>query len=151
MANYRILPFQISHGLEIIKHGMNDPLMDLDATYYDNKIESFAPGLSFTLFTDNIPIVAAGIFPLWQGTAEGWALSSKEIFNHKIKSAALIKRRMDLLCLNNKVCRLQTAVKANFDLGIRFAKWLGLNEEGLMVKYGPDGSDYYRMAKIYKL
>jgi hypothetical protein len=58
---------------------------------------------------------------------------------------------MDMLCINNKIWRLQTAVKENFKLGIRFAKWLGLQQEGLMVQYGPDKTNYYRMAKIYKI
>jgi len=56
-----------------------------------------------------------------------------------------------MLCINNNIWRLQTAVKANFKLGIRFAEWLGLQQEGLMKQYGPDGTDYYRMAKLYKL
>jgi len=34
-------------------------------------------------------------------------------------------------------------------MGLRFAKFLGFTNEGLMKHYGPDGSDYYRMAKIY--
>jgi hypothetical protein len=44
-----------------------------------------------------------------------------------------------------------SAVKEDFKLGIRFAKWLGLQEEGVMVQYGPDKTNYYRMAKIYKI
>lgn len=151
MANYKIVPYQEAHALNIIKNGMNHPLMDHDATYYENNVNVIAPGLSFTLIFNNLPIVAGGIFPLWQGTAEGWVLSSKEIFNHKLKAATIIKKRVDMLCINNKFWRLQTAVKANFKLGIRFAEWLGLEKEGLMKQYGPDGSDYYRMAKIYKL
>jgi len=151
MVNYKVIPYQEAHALNIIQNGMNDPLMDHDASYYENSVNVIAPGLSFTLIYKYLPIVAGGIFPLWQGTAEGWVLSSKEIFKHKLKSAALIKRRMDMLCINNKFWRLQTAVKASFNLGIRFAEWLGLEKEGLMKQYGPDGTDYYRMAKIYKL
>jgi hypothetical protein len=47
------------------------------------------------------------------------------------------------------VKRLQTAVKADFVLGIKFAEWWGLKSEGLMKHYGPDGADYIRFAKIY--
>jgi len=151
MDNYKIIPYQADHAVNIINNGMNDPLMDIDASYFENSINVVTPGLSFTLTYNDLPIVAGGIYPLWPGTAEGWALSSKEIFKHKFKSAALIKRRMDMLCINNKFWRLQTTVKAHFKLGIRFAEWLGLEKEGLMKQYGPDGTDYYRMAKIYKL
>ena len=62
----------------------------------------------------------------------------------------LIKKRMDLLCVNNKIWRLQTAVKADFKIGIRFAEFLEYKKEGLMVGYGPDKTDYYLMARIYK-
>jgi RimJ/RimL family protein N-acetyltransferase len=51
--------------------------------------------------------------------------------------------------LNNKIKRLQTSVKADSKLALRFAEWLGLKQEGLMKNYGPDGSDYYRYARIF--
>jgi len=137
MVNYKVIPYRSTHGTEIINYGMNDPLMDQDAENYENRIDIAAPGLSFTLLANEQPIVSGGIYPLWQGCAEGWVLSSKH--------------RMDMLCINNKIWRLQTAVKEDFKLGIRFAKWLGLQEEGVMVQYGPDKTNYYRMAKIYKI
>jgi len=31
---------------------------------------------------------------------------------------------------------------------IRFARWMGFEDEGIMYKFGPDGSDYYRMARV---
>ena len=151
MANLKVIPYQASHGLDMIEYGMNDPLMDIDASFAKDYIDIVAPGFSFTLMDNEIPIVSGGIYPLWQGTAEGWVLSSKRIFNHKIKAAILIKKRLDMLCINNNIWRLQTAVKADFKLGLRFADWLGLHQEGLMKQYGPDKTDYYRMAKIYKL
>jgi len=83
------------------------------------------------------------------GSAEGWVISSKRIFENKIKAARLIRERTDLLCANNKIWRLQTAVKADFKIGVRFAEFLGFKNEGLMKAYGPDKTDYYRMARIY--
>jgi hypothetical protein len=107
-------------------------------------------GLSFTLLADNNPIMAGGIIPLWDGVAEGWVMASKGVHDYKIKAASAVKRRLDLLCKNNEVWRLQTAVKEEFITGVRFAEWLGLKNEGLMTKYGPDQTNYYRMAKIYE-
>ena len=51
---------------------------------------------------------------------------------------------------NNNFKRFQTSVKADCDVAIRFAKFLGLEEEGLMKNYGPDGADFYRFARILK-
>ena len=150
MANFEIVPYQKAHGDEIYAFGMNDKLMEIDASFTENRIDIAVPGLSYTLLFNNHPVLSGGIYPLWDGVAEGWVLSSKRVFDYKIKSASAIKKRLDLLCTNNKIWRLQTSVKEDFKTGIRFAEWLGLKKEGLMTMYGPDKTNYYRMAKIYK-
>lgn len=149
MANYKIVPYQRLHGDYMMSIGMNDELMDDDNSYKENRIDVPIPSMAFTLLYDNQPIVSGGVFPLWFGVAEGWVLASKDIFKHKIKAASLIKKRTDLICQNNKIYRLQTTVKENFEMGLKFAKFLGFKNEGLMEKYGPNQTNYYRMAKIY--
>ena len=149
MAKFTVVPYETEHGDEIIEFGMNSKLMEIDASYTNNRLDMAIPGLSFTLFLDQTPIVSGGIVPIWEGVAEGWVLSSKHIYDYKIKAARLIKERTDLLCTNNKIWRLQTAVKADFKIGFRFAQFLGFKNEGLMKAYGPDKTDYYRMARIY--
>ena len=133
----------------MIEFGLNDKLMDIDASFKENRIDFAMAGLAFTLLDDNVPICSGGIIPTWLGSAQGWVISSKRIFRNKIKASRLIKERTDLLCANNKIWRLQTAVKANFKTGIRFAEFLGFKNEGLMRAYGPDKTDYYLMARIY--
>ena len=54
---------------------------------------------------------------------------------------------MEELIISYKVKRLQTAVKKDFLLGHRFAKWLGMEEEGLMRKY-QNNEDYIRFARV---
>ena len=148
--NFEIVPYNTQHGDEMIEFGLNDKLMDIDASFKENRIDFAMAGLAFTLLDDNVPICSGGVIPTWLGNAQGWVISSKRIFRNKIKAARLIKERTDLLCANNKIWRLQTAVKADFKIGIRFAEFLGFNKEGLMVGYGPDKTDYYLMARIYK-
>ena len=135
---------------QIVSYGMNDKLMEVDANFKENRICLADKGNAYTLFVNDKPIVAGGIFILWKGVAEGWVLANRNIYDVKFLAAKEIKKRTDLLCKKNKIKRLQTSVKANFKTGVRFANWLGLETEGLMKKYGPDGSDYLRMAKIYK-
>ena len=148
--NFKIVPYETQHGDEMIEFGLNDKLMDIDASFKENRIDFAMAGLAFTLLDNNVPICSGGIIPTWLGNAQGWVISSKRIFRNKIKASRLIKERTDLLCANNKIWRLQTAVKADFKIGIRFAEFLGFNKEGLMVGYGPDKTDYYLMARIYK-
>ena len=148
--NFKVVPYETQHGDEMIEFGLNDTLMDGDATFKENRIDFAGAGLAYTLLDNNVPICSGGIIPTWMGNAQGWVISSKRIFANKIKASRLIKERTDLLCANNKIWRLQTAVKADFKIGIRFAEFLGFNKEGLMVGYGPDKTDYYLMARIYK-
>ena len=147
--NFKVVPYKTQHGDEMIEFGLNDKLMDIDASFKENRIDFAMAGLAFTLLDNNVPICSGGIIPTWLGNAQGWVISSKRIFRNKVKASRLIKQRTDLLCANNKIWRLQTAVKADFKIGIRFAEFLGFNKEGLMVGYGPDKTDYYLMARIY--
>ena len=147
--NFEIVPYNTQHGDEMIEFGLNDKLMDHDATFKDNRIDFALVGLSFTLLCNSEPICSGGIIPLWNGSAEGWVISSKRIFKNRIRASRLIRKRTDLLCANNNIWRLQTAVKADFKIGLRFAEFLGFKNEGLMRGYGPDKSDYYLMAKVY--
>lgn len=151
MVKYKIIPYERSHTDEILTFGMNDKLLENDANCEEGRIDYGIPGLSFTLLADNNIVLCGGITPLWDGVAEGWVIASKRIYEHKIKSVSAIKKRLDLLCINNKIWRVQTSVKENFKVGVRFAEWLGLEKEGLMRMYGPDKTNYIRMAKIYEL
>ena len=60
---------------------------------------------------------------------------------HLIACAGIIKEQ--------ELVRIQAAVRADWPEAQRFAEFLGLENEGLMRKYGPDGSDYFRFAKVF--
>ena len=148
MSNIEFVPFENQHAQFILDQGLNSELLELRPehkkyAYYLKEI-----GMSFTGMLNNKPIAAGGVFPLWDGVAEGWVLATKEINNYPITFARVMKQRTDMMIANNKIKRLQTSVKADCDIAIRFAKWLGLKEEGLMKQYGADGSDYYRYARV---
>ena len=143
-------PFKSEHADEIIAIGLNDKLMEIDASYADNRIcDHSQPGNAYTMFVHGKPAFACGIVLLWDGVAECWVMASQNIYEMKFLAARTILDLQDKLCKQNKIRRLQTSVKADFKLGIRFATWLGFKIEGLKKKYGPDGSDYYQLGKIY--
>ena len=128
MANYKIIPYLKEHGDEIVAFGMNDKLMEIDASFTENRLDTAIIGLSYTLLVDNNIVLAGGIIPLWDGVAEGWVMCSQKVFDHKIRAAGSVKKRLDYLCINNKIRRLQTCVKEDFLTGVRFAEWLGLQK-----------------------
>ena len=143
-------PFLPEHADEIIAIGLNDKLMEIDASYKDNRIcDHSQPDNAYTMFVNNKPVFACGIVVLWDGVAECWVMASQNIYEMKFLAARTILDLQDKLCKKNKIRRLQTSVKADFKLGLRLATWCGLEVEGLKKKYGPDGSDYYQLGKIY--
>jgi hypothetical protein len=106
-------------------------------------------GLAYTCMINNQPIASAGMKIIWGGVAEGWVLATSKVWDHPLVIARAIKKNFARLARENKIKRVQTAVRADFKTGLKFAKWLGLENEGLMKHYGFDGSDHYRYARIF--
>jgi RimJ/RimL family protein N-acetyltransferase len=106
-------------------------------------------GLAYTCLINDEPIASAGMKIIWNGVAEGWVLASNKVWNHPLVIARAIKKNFARLAKEHQIVRVQTAVRADFTMGLKFAKWLGLEEEGLMKKYGFDGSDHYRFARLF--
>ena len=147
----KLKPFKRSDVDKIVSYGMNHKLMEIDAGYEDNRICNYStPGNAFTMFMDDKPVFAIGVVVLWKGVAEGWVIASQNIFEMKFLAAKSMKIITEELCKKNKIKRLQTSVKSEFKQGVRFATWLGMEVEGLKKQYGPDGSDYYQLARIFK-
>jgi len=145
-----IVPFENKHAEQILDQGLNSDLLELKPEHRKYAYFLKEVGMSFTGLVNNKPIAAGGVFHLWDGVAEGWVLATKDIYKYPVFCAKHIKQRTEIILQANKIKRLQTSVKANCDVALRFAKWLGLKEEGLMKNYGPDGSDFIRFARIIK-
>jgi RimJ/RimL family protein N-acetyltransferase len=105
--------------------------------------------LAFTGLINDKVIAAAGMKRIWGNVAEGWFIAKNDVWNYPITIAKAVKQNIDYLATSNNIKRLQTAVRSDFGIGIRFANWLGFTNEGLMKSYGFDGSDHYRFARIY--
>ena len=147
----KLKPFKKTDADKIVSFGMNHKLMEIDASFTDNRICNYSQsGNAFTMFVNGKPSFAFGLVVLWNGVAEGWVIASQNIFDVKFLAARTILDKMIEVCKKNKIKRLQTSVKAEFKEGVRFATWLGMEIEGLKKNYGPDGSDYYQLARIFK-
>ena len=144
-----IVPYQKGHGTFILSQQMNHVLMDKDAEFDGDAMNLEEQGLAFTGIVNNEPIFAAGMKPIWKGVAEGWVLATSKVWNHPLLVAKAIKKDFEKVAKQHNIRRVQTAVRSEFGIGIRFAKWLGLENEGLMKQYGFDGTDHYRFARLF--
>jgi len=144
-----IVPYISKHGKIILANQMNHVLMDIDAKFDGEAMELEEQGLAYTCLINEEPVASAGMKIIWDGVAEGWVLASSKVWQHPLVIARAIKKNFARLAKENNIHRVQTAVRAEFTMGLKFAKWLGLEEEGLMKKYGFDGSDHYRYARLF--
>jgi hypothetical protein len=145
-----IVPFENKHAEQILEQGLNSEFLELKPEHKKYAFFLKEVGMSFTGLVNNKPIAAGGVFHLWDGVAEGWVLATKDIYKYPVFCAKHIKQRTEIILKANKIKRIQTSVKADCDVALRFAKWLGFKKEGLMESYGPDGSDFVRFARIIK-
>jgi len=150
VSNIKFVPFENEHAQYILDQGLNSELLEMKPEHRKYAYFLKEVGMSFTGLVNNKPIAAGGVFYLWDGVAEGWVLATKEIYKYPIFCAKHIKQRTEIILKANKIKRIQTSVKADCDVALRFAKWLGFKKEGLMESYGPDGSDFVRFARVMK-
>ena len=94
------------------------------------------PGWSFTILDHGHLIACVGISEMWEGVGEAWFVGSARLHQKSREK-------------KHKLCRVQAACRADWAEALRFAKFMGFEEEGLMKKYGHDGEDFIRLAKIY--
>ena len=131
MSDVVIVPFENKHAEQILDIGLNSELLELKPEHRKYAYFLKEVGMSFTGLINNKPIAAGGVFHLWDGVAEGWVLATKDIYKYPIFCAKHIKQRTEIILKANKIKRIQTSVKADCDVALRFAKWLGFKKEAL--------------------
>ena len=147
-----IVPYTAEHGQFILSCQMNHKVLEADKHYIN--IEGNAKNLeqdhlAFTGLVNNKPIFAAGMKMIWGQVAEGWVIATQDVWNYPLSVAKAIRKDFARVAKENNIVRVQTAIRKDFEQGQRFAEWLGLENEGLMRKFGFDGTDQYRYARIF--
>lgn len=102
----------------------------------------------YTLFHGDDVIACAGVHILWDGVAEGWIIMSKAAYDSPKTIARYTDRLFNDIMTENNLWRIQASVAETDIRALRFARWLDFKDEGLMEKYGPDGSNYRRVARF---
>ena len=147
-----IVPYTAEHGQFILSCQMNHKVLEADKNYINiagNAKNLEQDDLAFTGLIGKKPIFAAGMKMIWGQVAEGWVIATQDVWNHPLSVAKAIKKDFARVAKENNITRVQTSIRKDFEQGQRFAEWLGLENEGLMRKFGFDGTDQYRYARIF--
>ena len=147
-----IIPYTKEHGQFILSCQMNHKVLEADRHYIN--VEGDAKNLeqndlAFTGMVRSKPIFAAGMKMVWGRVAEGWVIATQDVWNYPLSVAKAIRKDFARVAREHNIERVQTAIRKDFKQGQRFAEWLGLENEGLMKKFGFDGTDQYRYARIF--
>ena len=102
-------------------------------------------GPAFSAWNGSQLVGIGGVKQLWDGVGEAWVLFSKNISSCKF---GIYRATKAILNRHYTYHRIQAVVRADFPLGWRMVERLGFKLEGLLEKYGPDGSDYYMYTKV---
>jgi len=147
-----IVPYTAQHGKFILSCQMNHKVLEADRHYInvDGDAKNLVQDhLAFTGIVNDNPIFAAGMKMIWGQVAEGWVIATSEMWKHPLGVAKAIKKDFARVAKENNITRVQSAIRKDFKEGQRFAEWLGLEKEGLMKKWGFDGSDQYMYARLF--
>ena len=147
-----IVPYTAEHGKFILSQQMNHKVLEADRHYInvDGDAKNLVQDhLAFTGIVNDKPIFAAGMKMVWGQVAEGWVIATSEMWKHPLGVAKAIKKDFARVAKENNITRVQSAIRKDFSEGQRFAEWLGLEKEGLMRKWGFDGSDQYMYARLF--
>ena len=147
-----IVPYTAQHGQFILSQQMNHIVLEADKHYINvdgNAKNLEQNNLAFTGVVNNNPIFAAGMKMIWGQVAEGWVIATSDMWKYPLGVAKAIKKDFAKVAKENNITRVQSAIRKDFKEGQRFAEWLGLEREGLMRKWGFDGSDQYMYARLF--
>ncbi len=147
-----IVPYTAQHGQFILSQQMNHIVLEADKHYINvdgNAKNLEQNNLAFTGVVNNNPIFAAGMKMIWGQVAEGWVIATSDMWKYPLGVAKAIKKDFAKVAKENNITRVQSAIRKDFTEGQRFAEWLGLEREGLMRKWGFDGSDQYMYARLF--
>jgi hypothetical protein len=144
----RLINYKAEHLDELLAGDMDNLARKSFGVAGDFAQSLDVPGMAFTAVENGHLIASSGVQPLWNGVGEGWFVASSKMPQKKLTIIRMIKDNFDGIINDNSLFRVQAGVRSDWPTAKRFAEFLGFEHEGIMRKYGPDGQDYYRMARI---
>lgn len=108
-----------------------------------------APGASFAMIDGGYVLGAGGVLPQWQGRALAWLLAGRFARPRHLALAARVAIPwLERLQADPRFARIEASTRCDRIAHCRFLEHLGFGLEGIMRRYGPDGSDHALYARV---
>ena len=143
-----IVPFRPSHAEKIELKGRDLYHEGIVPGYRAYVARTAEAGLSWTGIYNEKIVVCFGVRRVWPGVGEAWLLPSPSISDHALSVVRASRMIFADIFKTEAFSRVHISVDSANDSAFKFAKALGFEVEGIMRQFGPDGSNYYMMARL---
>ena len=144
----QLVPFRPEHLYSIEIKGYELEYVTSIPDYDEYVLENVIPEMTWTGIARGKVIIIFGLRPLWPGVCEAWMLPGAGIEDNAIAVVRGARKVLDSAMQKYDLMRLQIAVRSSNITAHKFAKSLYFRDEALMRRYGPEGADYYLMARF---
>ena len=128
---------------------------DTDSVYFDhvpnyaNTLKGYAQiGYSYMGIAEGRPICVFGIVPMWPGVAELWMITDVNLGSFARPFHRVTKEILDIFMSELCLVRMMIWIHSQNERALKWAKTLYFKEEGIARRFGPDGADFYLLARI---
>ncbi len=143
---FEFIEYSSVHAIEIITGGAKEPGLVLNENTANWAQMMGLSGPCITGRFDGRIVSCAGIWIVWPGVGEQWAVNVSQIGDYHI-DPQIGKRWLYRAIDEYKLWRVQVPARSDFPVGADYLRWLGFEFEATLENYHPDGSD----ALMYKI
>jgi RimJ/RimL family protein N-acetyltransferase len=143
----RLIPFVPAHAEALLADDLNEGCPEIVDDWSAWIGDLVNPDMAFTGIENGHLVGSAGLIKIWPGVSEAWFVGSWRLNNNVMAGARATRRKLDELMKAHELHRIQAVVRADWPTARRFARYLGMKDEGVMKQYGSDRMDYMRVAK----
>ena len=137
-----IIPFRYEHVEAIDLQAAQKHVISHLCIEYLKRLEAVGPAVTAEL--DGRIIGCGGVAFAGFGMGTLWAFLAADAGSHFVRLHRVARRVIEIPRLR----RIEATTEACFTQGCRWLELLGFHSEGVMRKYGPDGSDHVRYARV---
>lgn len=150
MKGLIFMPFNSVH-LDSLQLGNTDiQLLDCMDNLQDRLRSLEALQCAWTIFYNGKPALCYGFEYKFPGNVEAWLLPGKVAIEHGTLLSRGARRLFDKIGPHLGLRRLQIVVDVEREAAVQWAEFLKFKREGVMMRYGPEGHDYYMYARTYE-
>jgi RimJ/RimL family protein N-acetyltransferase len=105
-------------------------------------------GIAISVIQNGKTLGIFGSAKIWNGLEEAWFLVDEVVRRYGISMTKVAKVFISEKFAEDSLNRMQITVRCDDVRAYKWAKCLGFSDDGVMRRFGPDGSDFFMMSIV---